>query len=220
MKRSAPLVTLAVVAVLGGALLAVDMLNTPTAAPPAQAAVSQAPPPAPAEAAPAPTEAAPAVTEKVYAGRSSGNEVTVAVAVKDGRAVGYVCDGKKIEAWLEGTVEGTTMSLTGPGGALVTGTVDDAASFGIVGAGGKKWPYSAKAVVAPEGIYRGRADVRGVTNRIGWIVLDGTQTGVIERGGTRSPAPQLDPSNPGGLTVDGAPVTVTAVTGGEEVVVS
>jgi hypothetical protein len=226
MKSSAPVLTLVVVAALAAVLFVANSLSAPaaqTVAAPAPAASSApaepaVPPPPPPP--PPPTPPPAVVVEKVFAGRSSGNEVTVAVAVKDGRAVAYVCDGKKIEAWLEGTVEGTTMSLTGPGGALVTGTVDDAASFGIVGAGGKKWPYSAKAVVAPEGIYRGRADVRGVTNRIGWIVLDGTQTGVIERGGTRSPAPQLDPSNPGGLTVDGAPVTVTAVTGGEEVVVS
>ena len=53
-----------------------------------------------------PVAAPPVVAEKAYTGRSSGDEVSVAIAVKDGRAVGYVCDGKKIESWLEGTLAG------------------------------------------------------------------------------------------------------------------
>ena len=45
--------------------------------------------------------------------------MTIAIAVKDGKAIAYVCDGKKIEAWLDGTLQGDTLALTGKGGASV-----------------------------------------------------------------------------------------------------
>ncbi len=217
MKLVAPIITIAAVAALGAGLMVVNVVNTPVAdtavaavSAPAAAPTTPPPPPDPA--------AAPAVAEKVYAGRSSGNEVTVAVAVKDGKAVAYLCDGKKVEAWLEGTLTGDELALTGPGGASLDGTVDEDGAAGTVAAGGKSWPYKAKAVQAPEGLYAGRSDVRGVTNRIGWIVVDGTTTGLRRQGDAVVPAPPLDPANPGGVVVDGQPFPVTTLTGAADVV--
>lgn len=227
MKKIAPVLTIAAVAVAGAALFAVDVVNDPAAAP-RPAAASDVPPPAAApEPAPDPAPASPAVTqkaavaEKVYAGRSSGNEVTVAIAVKDGRAVAYVCDGKKVEAWLEGTLTGAALDLrSADGAATVTGTLDEAKSLGTVTVGEKQWPFAAKGVVAPAGLYEGRADVRGVAGRIGWIVLgDGSQTGAVNRGGVVAPAPELDPADLGGVAVDGVPVQVRVI-GGDDVVVA
>ncbi|MFC4947586.1 hypothetical protein [Pseudonocardia sp. GCM10023141] len=223
MKRYGPLLTLLVVAVLGGLLFVVnragDPANNPApaaaAAAPA-AATTTAPPPA---AAATPTKPPAAAVQRVYAGRSSGNEVTVAIAIKDGRAVAYVCDGKKVEAWLEGTVSGETLSLTGPNGATITGSASAANSLGTIAVGGKQWPYAAKTVDTPAGLYQGRADVKGVANRIGWIVLpDGTQTGIRYAGGERSPAPVLDPARPAAVTIDGVPVTVETLDGDSQVV--
>lgn len=230
MRRFAPLLTLLAVVVLGGALFAVNVLGNPdnrTAQPaPAAAAPPQA---APTEAAAAPTTAPaaaptaaaapPAVAEKAYAGRSAGNEVTVAIAVKNGRAVGYVCDGKKIEAWLEGTVSGSDLALKSKNGAsTITGTVDEAKSLGTVAVGGKQWPFAAQAAKAPAGLYQGTAQVRGVVNRIGWIVLqDGSQTGLREQGGETVAAPVLDPTHPDGIVIDGVPVAVRTI-GGDVVV--
>jgi hypothetical protein len=159
------------------------------------------------------------VQEKVYAGRSSGNEVTVAIAVRDGRAVAYICDGRKVEAWLEGTLQGGALSLQGPDGASITGTADEKASFGTVVAGGEDRPYAATGVQAPKGLYEGRADVRGVANRIGWIVLDdGTEVGLRRSGTDLLPAPALDPANPNGVLLDEVPVAVRPLTGSDRVV--
>lgn len=221
-KLAPPLLTLVAVAVLGAGLLTFNVVTNPAnqqAAAPAAAGPPAAEPQAaaPAPAAPAPAEP-PAVAELVYAGRSSGNEVTVAIAVLSGRAVAYVCDGDEVEAWLEGTLEGDRLSLTGKNGAAITGTVDGDASFGTVGAGGKSWPYSAKGVAAPEGLYEGRSDVAGVADRIGWIVLDGTQIGGRQRDGELLPAPEL-PIGAYALTVDGQPFTVRSLSGGDDVVV-
>jgi hypothetical protein len=221
MKRYAPLLTLAVVAVLAGTLLAINVATTPTAGQAAAVATTTTAPAAAettTDPAVAPTTAPPAVAEKVYAGRSSGNEVTVAVAVKDGKAVAYVCDGKKTEAWLQGALAGANISLTSASGAKITGTVDDKGSFGTVAVGGKEWPYSAKAVQAPQGLYQGRSDVKGVTKKIGWIVLPDGQVGVETAAGVSVPAPPLDPANLGGVVIDGSPVTVTPLTGTDQAV--
>jgi hypothetical protein len=231
MARFAPLTTLAAVAALGGALLLANTLQTAPA--PVSAAELSAAPAAPASAAGPPAAAAPAVAERVYAGRSAGNEVTVAIAVKDGRAVGYVCDGDEVEAWLEGTLAGETLTLSGSGAATITGTVTDgAASFGAVSVDGTEWPFAAQGVEAPAGLYEGRADVRGVATRIGWIVdgagnvtgvtgvagVAGNVTDVAGTGGQRRPAPALDPAEPEAVTLDGEPVAVTALDGADAVI--
>jgi hypothetical protein len=219
MKKYAPLLTLAVVAVLAGTLLAVNVATTPTSGEAASVATTTAAAETPAPAAtPEPAAAPPAVAEKVYAGRSSGNEVTVAVAIKDGKAVAYICDGKKVEAWLQGALAGANLTLTSANGAKITGTVDEKGSFGTVAVGGKEWPYSAKAVQAPQGLYQGRSDVRGVAAKIGWIVLPDGQVGIETSAGVSEPAPPLDPANLGGVVIDGSPVTVTALTGTDQAV--
>ena len=227
MRRFAPLLTLLAVAVLGGALLTLNVVNspanstgTPSAAAASQPAVAAAPPLATPPATNAPP-AAPAVAEKAYAGRSAGNEVTVAIAVKDGRAVGYVCDGKKIEAWLEGTLSGSDLALKSKDGkSTIAATADDKQSFGTVAVNGKEWPFAAKAASSPAGLYEGRAQVRGVLNRIGWIQLqDGSQTGVWNRGADKVAAPVLDPARLDGVVVDGVPVTVRTI-GGADVVIA
>lgn len=218
MKKHAPLLTLGAVAVLGGALFAVSSATDPAsqAVPAASPAAADAAADPAAAAAPVEPAAAvpdpPAVAETVWAGRSSGDEVTVAVAVREGRAVAYVCDGEQVEAWLEGTLSGDQLVLTGPD-ATLSGSVDPAAAFGSVTVGGVTWPYSAQAVEAPEGLYDGRANVDGVAVRIGWIALDGTVTGGARADGAVVDAPPFDPAAPGATVLDGVPVTVTAVDG-------
>ncbi|MBW0093807.1 hypothetical protein I4I77_29940, partial [Pseudonocardia sp. KRD-188] len=219
MTRYAPLLTLGAVAALGGALLAVDVLSDPGQAPPPAPAAAAAPAPAPAAEPVAVVPDPPAVAESVWAGRSSGNEVTVAIAVKDGRAVAYVCDGEQVEAWLEGTLTGSALALGGADGAVLTGTVDATVALGSVTAGGGTWPFAAKVVQAPDGLYDGRANVDGVATRIGWISVDGTVTGGARAAGEVVDAPVLDPAAPDAVVLDGAPVAVTVVDGASEGVV-
>ena len=228
MKKYAPLATLVAVVLLGAGLLVANMLSNP-----ANQTTSSAAPPSPAVAA-APSEwasaaaappaqesappAAPVVAEKAYTGRSAGNEVTVAIAVKDGKAVAYACDGKKIEAWLEGTLTGNDLTLQGKTSSL-TATLDEKATLGSITVDGKEWPFSAKGVASPAGLYEGRGTLAGVAARVGWIVEDnGNVTGLTFSNGTRSPAPLLDPANPGATRLDGAPVAVTAI-GGDATVI-
>lgn len=227
MKKYSPMVTLLAVAVLAAVLFAVNSNSNAanqdvTASAPTSAArtPTDIPSPTASPAAPTTTALAAAVQEAAYAGRSSGNEVTVGIAVKDGRAVGYVCDGAQVEAWLEGTLVGDQLSLeSGDGGTTIAGTTDEAASLGTVSVAGRQWPFSAEAVQAPAGLYEGRADVRGVANRIGWIVLaDGSQTGVWFDGVEKQPAPPLATNDLDGVVIDGVAVRVDEV-GGDDTVV-
>ena len=229
MKKYAPLATLVTVVLLGAVLLVVNMMSTPqaaqdtaaSAAAPASAPAKAAPPasaePAPPAAAPAPAQGAPAVAEKAYTGRSAGNEVTVAIAVKDGKGVAYVCDGKKVEAWMEGALDGDKLTLQGKTSSL-TATVNEMATLGSVTVNGAEWPFSAKGVAAPAGLYQGRGVLKGVAARVGWIVEDnGNVTGVSDVNGGE-PAPPINGAAPASITVDGNTVTVTAV-GGDATVV-
>jgi hypothetical protein len=238
--RFAPLITLGTVAAVGGGLLLVNTAvlgppvttaGTAVAAPPAVTAevvpggaAPPAPDGAPQEAAPpvppAAAPEAPSVAEAAYTGRTAGDEVRVALAVKHGRAVAYVCDGKKVEAWYEGTLTGADLRLSGADGApAMTGTVTDTAALGTVTVAGKDLPVAAKGVAGPAGLYEGRALVDGVLNRIGWIVdEDGEVTGVVNAGGTRRPAPALNPASPGATRIGGVPVAVTALDGSVPVI--
>ncbi len=231
MTRYAPLITLGAVAALAGGLLLVNNVNATAGGPPiptagsAVAAPPAAQPAAPPDlgqaAAPAAPPAAPALPAEVaYTGRSAGNEVTIAIAVKDGKAVGYVCDGEEIEAWIEGTVTGSDLNLSGAdGGNVLTATATDKAVLGTVTVAGEERPFAAEGVAAPAGLYEGSATVRGALTRIGWIVdEEGDVTGVANSRGTRRPAPALDPADPTAATIDGVPVTVTPLDGGDRVI--
>lgn len=214
-RHRGPLLTLLAVAGLAAVLLSVNLARetAPAAAPVAAPASAVEPVPAPAEAQP-PAPALPA--EAAYAGRTAGNEATIAIAVKDGKAVAYLCDGKKIEAWLEGTVDGSTLSLSGADGATISGELGDGAVFGQAVAKGKQWPYSAALATPPAGTYRGRVAVEGVQKRIGWNVLpDGSVTGLTSDANGVAPAPPLDPAART-ASLDGVPVDIELVTGETE----
>ncbi|MCE3552392.1 serine/threonine protein kinase [Pseudonocardia sp. RS11V-5] len=142
-----------------------------------------------------PTRQTPVVGEAVYTGRTSGNELTVAIGVKDGRVAGYLCDGKAVEAWLEGTIDGDRVVLHGGAqGTSVEATADQLSLLGTVTVGGVQRSFSAQVAKDAEGLYQSRRTVAGIATRIGWIVLpDGNQVGIVKRGDVRSPAPQLNP---------------------------
>jgi hypothetical protein len=223
MRRSGPLLTLLVGLVLGVGLLVLSMNATngdpdeqaaagtaASASPTATATVPPAPtePPKTAEA-PAPAPEAPAT----YAGRVDGGAATVAIAINGGQAVAYVCDGRQIEAWLQGPASGGTMALIGAGGANLTGTYGNGVSAGSVAADGKAWTFTAPVAQEPAGLYRATATVAGARVVGGWIVLpDGSQVGVMTEDGRRAPAPSLDVAT-GQASVEGTPIAAERIDG-------
>jgi hypothetical protein len=158
--------------------------------------------------------------EAVYAGRSSGGEVTLAVVTDGGRAAAYVCNGQAIEAWLQGTVSGNKVTLSGSNGTGLTGSLSGLAMFGMVTPrAGESLPFSAELSPRPAGVYEARVTINGLATRIGWAVLpDGTQAGVAVAGKADRAAPPLSLATftftEGGVSFRAAPVT------GDENVVS
>jgi hypothetical protein len=167
-----------------------------------------------------PFSAAQAVVEAVYAGRSSGNQVTLAVVTDGGKAAAYVCNGRTVEAWLQGSVHGNQVSLTGLHGAALTGSLSGLAMFGTVTpSAGLSFPFSAELSPRPAGVYQARITVNGLATRIGWAVLpDGTQLGVAVAGPARYPAPPLDLSDLS-FTLSGAGFRAAPVAGNQTVVI-
>jgi hypothetical protein len=166
-----------------------------------------------------PFAAAQAVVEAVYTGRSSGNQVTLAIETEGDKAAAYICNGRTIEAWLQGSVKGNQVSLTGHNGASLTGSLSGLDMFGTVTASaGLGFPFSAQLSPHPAGVYQARITVNGLATRIGWAVLpDGTQLGVVVAGTTKYPAPPLDLSN-GSFTLGGASFKAAPVAGKDIVV--
>jgi hypothetical protein len=225
MSTRGPLITLGSVVVLAVALLWVNALagpTTPTSSSsvgaPASTGPSSPSPAPPAEAAPSPT-AEPAAVQAVYSGKTGGGEATVAVAVNGDRAAAYLCDGTRIETWLQGSVTGDQVVLTGRDTAALIGTVSGTTLSGtVVTSTGQAWLFSAEEARPPAGIYEARTTIDGLATRIGWVVLpDGTQVGIQNVDGERSPAPALDLEDTT-FTLDGAAQEATPVDGSDTVV--
>ena len=166
-----------------------------------------------------PFSAEQSVVQAVYTGRTSGNQVTLAVVTQGAKATAYVCNGKTVEAWLQGSVRGNQVSLSGKNGASLSGSLSGLAMFGTVStSAGLSFPFSAALSPHPAGIYQARIAVNGLATRIGWAVLpDGTQFGVAVAGSARTPAPPLNLGN-GSFTLGGTSFKAAPVAGNETVV--
>jgi hypothetical protein len=221
-----PLITLGAVVVLVGVLLVVNTLVGPPVPPAGIAAgpagATSSPPtssPPTTSAAPAPTSSQPAALQAVFAGVTSGDEATVAIAVNNDKAAAYLCDGESIEAWLDGSVTGDQIALTGGNGARLTGSISGSAMFGTVTTNsGQILPFSAGLAGPPAGVYQARLSLDGLATRIGWAVLpDGTQVGLATVGPDKRPAPQFDVKTRN-FTLDGVAATADVVVGSDTVV--
>jgi len=228
MRHKGPIITLAAGLVLAAILMVLNIMTTRTDQVPAAAAdtVDQATSPAspsinisPSVTATTPSVSAGAVqppavgSQATFAGTTADGAVSLAIAVKDGKAVAYLCDGKSAEAWLQGSATGGALSLIGAGTATLTGTFGNGVATASVSAVGRQFSFSLKVVAPPSGLYRASANVRGAQLVGGWIVLDnGQQVGLATLGGETKAVPPLDTTTKS-ATVDGTAVTARAVDG-------
>jgi hypothetical protein len=166
-----------------------DPAPPPGSPEPAASASASAP-----EAAAAPQAAFPTKAKFVGEASTAKGPIPIAITVDGGRAKAYVCDGKKIEAWLQGTAEKGVVELTGRKGARLSGRlVGDAVEGTVELAGYPEWTFSARATKSTRaGLYR--ASAGGTTT--GWIVRDDAgreQVGMLrDASGAERPAPALD----------------------------
>ncbi|SDI77650.1 hypothetical protein [Nonomuraea jiangxiensis] len=217
MSRLGPVLTLAAGAALAVGLGVASITATPAAnntaansaaeAPAPEESITEAPAPqdttaaespapegtaAPAPEQTAPEQTAPKKTAKAdYGGRVKGNGGLIAISIRDGKAIGYFCDGRT-EAWFKGKETAGELDLTGFGEARITATLGDGQAKGRLAIGGKKWSFVAPTVVKPSGLYRATAMVRGARLRAGWIVLKNPQGGFTQVGAAFVGEEQLD----------------------------
>jgi len=213
MKRSGPLLTL-----LGGVALAAllfvldvrvtghdrpaaDAASRSSAAASPQVASSQAPGPArsaPAAPASRPTASRPPqkLNRGTYGGYTNGAGSLLGIAVHDGLAIAYLCDGKKVEAWLRGTAADGKMVLHGTSArptASITAVYSGNKATGQITVGSQRWTFTLHLVHPPSGLYKATAEVRGARVDASWVVADGKQLGVQTTNGTGpQTAPALD----------------------------
>ena len=91
-----------------------------------------------------PAAAFPATAKFVGEAPTAKGPIPIEITVDGGRAKAYVCDGKKIEVWLQGTAEDGVVELTGRKGARLSGTLTgDAVEGTVVLAGYPEWTFSA-----------------------------------------------------------------------------
>jgi hypothetical protein len=218
MKSPGPLFTLLAGVVLAGGIGIVNLATGTGVAPVAGAAnaasvASSSPPTTSAlPKAEAPKADAPARAD--YAGRVTGGGASVAVSVRDGHAIAYLCDGKKVEAWLQGVTVGGKLDLKGAKNASLTGSFDTASVTGTVTAAGKTWQFTAPTAKKPAGLYRAAPKVKGKTAKVGWIVQpDGSQVGILTTDEDSTSAPALGFGDGAGAIVDGARVTAEPLSG-------
>ncbi|MBK3580242.1 hypothetical protein JHN63_41930, partial [Streptomyces sp. MBT65] len=205
MKRPGPLLTLLAGLVLGLFMLTLNATSgTKTASSSYSEASPSASPKKSANASPtqkptvnpSPTPSKSPVPNASYAGRTDDDTASVAVSIRDGKAVAYFCDGRYKEAWLRGPVEDDgTMKLTAPNGAVLDGKLQQGKKIlGTVKDEGRKYAFTADKAVKPSGLWRATAKVRGAKIDGGWIVLpNGRQTGIVTRDGKATSAPRIDP---------------------------
>ncbi|GIF51584.1 hypothetical protein DFJ67_0468 [Asanoa ferruginea] len=142
-----------------------------------------------------------------WAGSVRGGRASIAIAVKDGAAIAYLCDGNRVEAWFQGTAVDERLALVGEEGR-VSGSFDAKRAKGTVTVGRATYAFDVAAVRKPSGLYRATAEVRNAKVRGGWIVVDGQQVGILEVNGEPQPAPPLElPA--GSVTVNGERVEAT-----------
>lgn len=217
MGRRSPLVTLAAAGAGLVALLVANSTLTGTASYTGAAAtptpIATSTPPASPTPTPTPTPARTTPARQavaVFAGHTTGRGAALAIAVKGGRSVAYVCDGRRVESWLIGTQTAGQLALRSKTGDSLTGVLTGTAVTGAVIVRGRQQTFKLRRAGPPAGLYRAKTS----SATIGWIILpDGSQVG-IDNDGTPAPAPPLDPQT-GTATVDGTTVSATSITGDE-----
>ncbi|WP_101950164.1 hypothetical protein [Mycobacterium sp. 3519A] len=216
MKIRGPILTLVAVAVLGVAILLVNISKEeppPPEQPAAQTTTATvvAAPPSPAT---PPPPAFPAKADYVGKVPTANGTITVDITVDGDKAIAYACDGNTVESWLRGSAVNGAVSLVNKDKtSRLDGRLQGDAIVGTLSIGAKKWDFTAPLGRPPAGLYV--YENAGVRNS--WIVDgDGKVTGVQRReDGSTVPAPTL--TTEGIADIDGIEVRAIRVEGDSDV---
>jgi hypothetical protein len=129
----------------------------------------------------------PAASTRTYVGTAQGTAAFVAVVVDGSRAMAYVCDGvpdepvgtaPSVQAWFNGSSDGTAVNVTQASGQLQLRLTDTDMTGTLTLAGGRALPVTGRAAAGDAGLYRAEATGSGAKGVAGWILAaDGQQRG-------------------------------------------
>ena len=216
MKVRGPLITLGAVAVLGAAILLVNMSQAPDPAPPATPVAESVTTPVTTAPAP-PKPPAPAFPAKAdYVGKipTANGTITLEITVEGDKAIAYACDGAQVESWLRGSAVNGVVSLASKDKASkLDGHLEGDAVVGTLSIGAKKWDFTTQLAQPPAGLYV----YQDAGVRSSWIIdSNGGVTGVLRQSdGSTGPAPGLELD--GRSVVEGQPVVAIRVAGDSDV---
>src|ERR1700691_454035 len=161
MSRQGPLLPLGSMFIVAGPFLYGNAVAAKPGGTPAAAATTTPTPAATATSSPAGAPWAPA--HSLCAGRSSGDQVTVAIAINGKKAAADLNAGLASQVSLQGSVSGDLVSLTSSSGTRLTGSVSGPDMFGTVsGFLGQSFPFSAAQAIV-QAVYTGRSSGNQVT---------------------------------------------------------
>ena len=145
-----------------------------------------------------------------YVGRVAGTKAFVGVVVRGSRVMAYVCDGRKLARWFEGTLRGERARLRSRSGGRLTLKVASARrARGVLRLPGRKrLRFAASAARGRAGLFRDERDVtrsgRPLRTLTGWVRLNNGRV----RGATATSRYRIEHPSPG-ITV-----VLQAATGG------
>ncbi len=120
-----------------------------------------------------------------FVGSVDGTDAYIAVVTSGSAAMAFVCDGEKMWAWMDGTVDNGKLDMTGADGAKLEATVDGDAgikgSLTMTGASGKA--FTAVAAAPGEGVYRTVMTKDGQEMTLGWIIRTEGARGLLRTSG-------------------------------------
>lgn len=129
----------------------------------------------------------PAASTRTYIGTAQGTAAFVAVVVDGSRAMAYVCDGMPgepvgsvptVQAWFNGSSDGTAVNVTQASGQLQLRLTDTDMTGTLTLAGGRALPVTGRAAAGDAGLYRAEVTGSGAKGVAGWILAaDGQQRG-------------------------------------------
>lgn len=164
MKRNSWIVALCAAAVVAVGGCSSDSSDAPASA------TSVAAAPAFTDEIPSPFTSSPQMAN-TFVGEIEGSDAYIAVVYDGANAMAFVCDGHEMWSWLNGSMTGADLALSGSNGTTLAGTLADGAITGtFTGMGLSGNAFEVTPVTAGEGVYRTVVDMNGDDYTLGWIM--------------------------------------------------